>query len=108
MACREPETETTPSVIRRSRSRFREWPSLDQETLKKAPAGENLKGPRLDDRRTIPHLRLGPLVDQNVRHAAASEFNCEHKARRTSANNENGIHGLPPFRDCACGYVVFN
>jgi hypothetical protein len=59
--------------------------------------GENLEGPRLDDRRTIPHLRLGPLVDEDMRHAAASEFNCKHKTRRTSADNENGIHGLPLF-----------
>jgi hypothetical protein len=32
-----------------------------------------------------------------VRHAAASEFNCKHKTRGTGADNEDGIHGLPPF-----------
>jgi hypothetical protein len=97
MACREPETETTPSVIRRNRSRFRGWPSPDQETRRKPQRGENLEGPRLDDRRTIPQQRLGPLIDQDVRHAAASEFNCKHKTRGTGADNEDGIHGLPPF-----------
>ena len=84
MACRGPETETTPSVIRRNRSRFREWASLDQETLRKPKRGENFEGSRLDDRRTIPHLRLGPLVDQDTRHIAAGEFNCKRKTRRTS------------------------
>ncbi len=76
--------------------------TASQKLLREAERGENLEGPRFDHRGPIPHHRLWPLIDQDVRHAAASEFNCKHKARRTSADNENGLHELPPFRACAC------